>query len=196
MSKVSTKPKTLTVRDSYNQYAKDLLELNDTYTYRYANESSYGKILDASGKEVFSYKLYKKILALYYIKAAVKIIRGYAFDLGAGLGNIFLMRQGRNPLSKPRLNKGESFRLKRMMEAEGKEITKDNWKIYYTDEEFTKTAWFKPSYIKHLKFYKFAPSGGQAGKGFKQTMSKAITGNPSLLALYPFVPYRKPIAVN
>lgn len=196
MSKVSTPPKTLSVADSYQVYAKELIEENPTLKGERAYKLTFGRVLNEDGTIYIDYKQYKKILSLYFIKAGVKLINGYNLDLESGLGSIFIMRQGRNPATKPRLNKGESFKMKKQWEAEGKEITKDNWKIYYTDEEFTRTVWFKPSFVRNLTFYKFSPANGQPGKGFKQTMSRAISSKPSLLALYPFVPYQLKSTTN
>jgi len=190
MSKIATKPKTLGIKDSYEEYSKQVLIDNPTFTKERAYKLSNGKIYREDGSLYVSYKEYRNILALYYIKAGIKLIHGYTLDLLCNLGNIFIMRQGRNPSIKPRMNKGESFKRKRTMEAKGEEITKDNWKVFYTDEEFTRTNWFKHSYIKHITFYKFLPAGGQTGKGFRNIMSRTINSNPSLLAVYPFVPYK------
>jgi hypothetical protein len=191
MFKVSTTPKTLSVRHSYIEYAKNLLEENTSLTGKRAYTLKFGQICNEDGSIYIDYKLYKKILSLYFIKAGVKLINGHNFNLGSGLGYLFIMRQGRNPANKPRLNKGESFKYKKDLEAAGKEVTKDNWKIYYTDEEFVRTNWSKVTYTSNILFYKFSPANGQPGKGFKQLMSKTIAGNPSLLALYPYIPYKE-----
>jgi hypothetical protein len=190
MSKVATKPRTLTAVQSYDDYSKKLIATNASLRGKRAYKLTFGEVYNEDGTLYISYPTYKKILSLYFIKAGVKLINGYAVDLEHGLGHIFIMRQGRNPAIKPRLNKGESFKLKKQWEVEGKEITADNWKVYYMDEEFTRTNWFKPSFIKNLIFYKFSPAAGQPGKGFKQTMSRAISSKPSLLSLYPFVSYQ------
>jgi len=191
--KIATTPKTLSVKDSYLEYSKKLLNENTTLTAKRFYGSPYGKIFNEDGSLYIDYNLYKKILSLIYIKAGVKLIQGRNFNLGSALGYIFIMRQGRNPASKPRLNKGESFKYKKELEAQGKEVTKDNWKIYYTDEEFTRTNWSKVSFTRNILFYKFSPANGQPGKGFKQTMSRAISANPNLLINYPYIPYKAKI---
>jgi hypothetical protein len=191
--KIATIPKTLSAKDSYIEYSKKLLNENSTLTAKRAFGLVYGKVFNEDGSIYIDYNLYKKILSLIYIKAGVKLIQGRNFNLGSALGYIFIMRQGRNPTSKPRLNKGESFKYKKELEASGKEITKDNWKIYYTDEEFTRTNWSKVSYTRNILFYKFSPANGQPGKGFKQTMSRAISSNSNLLINYPYIPYKAKI---
>lgn len=191
MSKIATKPATLTAIQSYDEYSRSLLENNISLRGERAYRLTFGKIYNEDGSLYISYKIYKKILSLYFIKCGIKLIGGYSINLLSGLGALYLMRQGRNPSAKPRLNRGESFKLKRQMEEDKEEITKDNWKVYYTDDEFMRTNWHKPSFVKNLIFYKFCPAGGQPGKGFKQTMSRTISSNPSLLALYPFVLYKE-----
>jgi len=188
--KIATIPKTLSAKDSYKEYSKKLLSENSTLIAKRAYGLVYGKIFNEDGTLYIDYNQYKKILSLIYIKAGVKLIQGRNFNLGSALGYIFIMRQGRNPLLKPRLNKGESFKYKRQLEAEGKEVTKDNWKIFYTDEEFVRTNWSKVSYTRNISFYKFSAAGGQPGKGFKQTMSRAVSSNPSLLINYPYIPFK------
>ncbi len=191
MSKVATKPKTFTAIQSYEFYSQKLIAENTTLRGERAYKLKYGKIFNEDGSLYTSYNLYKQILSLYFIKCGVKLIDGFNLNLEHGLGYVFIMRQERNPASKPRLNKGESFKRKKDMEAAGEEITRDNWKIYYTDEEFTRTNWLKPlSFIRNIEFYKFAPAGGQAGKGFRNLMSRTISSNPNLLINYPFVPYK------
>lgn len=186
----STPPKTIGIMEVYNNYAKELLLANPTYTSERAFESAVGRIFDENEKEYITYKSYKNILALYYIKAGIKLIHGYALNLYSQLGNLFIMRQGRDPSAPLRLNRGESFKLKKQLEKEGKEVTKDNWRVYYTDEEFTRTNWHKPSFVPNIRFYGFKPAGGQPGKGFRALMSREISSNPRLLALYPYLPYK------
>jgi len=193
MSKVSTPPKTLSVRDAYIDYADRVILANPNYTFRRSSNITKGTIFTENGTFYMDYKEYKNILSLYYIKAGVSIIKGYAFNLNAGLGNIFLMRQGRDPSVKPKLNRGESFKIKKELDMKGVDTTNGCWKVFYTDTEFTRTQWHRIAFVRNITFYKFAPAGGQPGKGFKQTMSKAITANPKLLILYPFVPYTQKI---
>lgn len=189
--KIATKPKTFGVRDAYLDYAESVLvahpELKGSRAYSLTN----GVIKRVDGTVYTDYKIFRKIISLYYIKAGVRLINGYTLDLGSGLGDVFLLRQERNPLSKPRLNRGESFKLKKLLKEKGQEVTKDNWKVYYTDDEFIKTAWFRPSFVRNLEFYKFSPANGQPGKGFKQLMSRTVTSNPNMLILYPFLPYKR-----
>ncbi len=191
MSKVATTPKTFTAIQSYDQYSKTLIVENTKLRGERAYKLKYGKVYNEDGTLYIDYHLYKKILSLYFIKAGVKMIEGFNLNLEHGLGYLYIMRQERNPASKPRLNKGESFRLKKQLEEKGG-IEGDNWKVYYTDDEFTRTNWFKPysDFIRNIEFYKFAPAGGQAGKGFKQLMSRTISSNPNLVINYPFVPYK------
>lgn len=191
MEKIATKPKVFGIKDLYSNYVDTLLKNNPTFTTKTAFYVPKGIVYKEDGTKYIDYNTFKDITRLYYIKAGVNLINGQAFELGLALGNIFILRKGRNPLLKPRLNRGESFKLRKSMKAKGEEITKDNWKIFYVDEEYTTIAWHKPAGTKNIGFYKFSSANGQAGKGFKQIMSKSIFSNPRLLAFYPFVPYKK-----
>lgn len=191
MSKIATKPKVFGIKDLYNNYVDKILLNNPTFTTKVGYSLGRGYVFKEDKSVYIDYKIFKNITRLYYIKAGVSIINGQAFNLGTGLGNVFILRKGRNPLIKPRLNRGESFKLKRLLEKEGKEVTNTNWKIYYVDEEFAMVAWHKPIATENIAFYKFSAANGQPGKGFKQIMSRSICSNPKLLALYPFVPYKK-----
>jgi len=185
MSKVSTKPKTYGIHDSYRYYVQQLLkEVPELKGKRHAGIAN-GIILSPDGTEYITFKMYKNILGLYYMKMGVKLIHGYAFELHAGLGNIFIMRQERDHSLKPRVNRGESFKLRAKLKKENKELV--DWKVVYTDEEFVRTTWMKPKYVKNITFYKFSPANGKPGKGFKQLMSRTINSNKQLLALYPLV---------
>lgn len=191
MGKIATKPATFGIKDLYQNYIDKVLENNPSFTCKMEYYVYRGGVYKPDGSKYTDYKIFKNVTRLYYIKAGVNLINGQAFDLGTGLGNIFILRKGRNPLLKPRLNKGESFKLRKAMIARGEELTQDNWKIYYVDEEYTTVAWHKAAATRNIVFYKFSAANGQAGKGFKQTMSKSIFSNPRLLAFYPFVPYKK-----
>lgn len=189
MSKVATKPKTFTAVDSYNFYSEKLLKENLDLKGVRAYGRKYGKILKEDNTIYIDYPTYKKILALYFIKAGIKLIHGYTLDLLHQLGCLFILRIGRNPANLT-LNRVESFRRRKELKAQGRvDIKPEEWRTYYTDDEYVRLKWFKPSFVRNIKFYTFAPAGGQPGKGFKQLMSRSISSNRSLLSLYPFVPY-------
>lgn len=190
MSKVATKPKTFSAIQSYHAYAEKLLREDLSLKGVRAYNQKYGKILKEDGTIYIDYKRYRKILSLYFIKAGIKLIQGYTVDLLHQLGHLYILRIGRSP-NKLRLNRVASFNKLKELKASGKlDIKPEDWRTYYTDDEYIRLKWFKPSYIRNIKFYTFSPANGQPGKGFKQTMSRTISSNPSLLALYPFVPYK------
>lgn len=190
MSKIATKPKTFSVGHSYQHYAEKLLKTDLSLKGVRAFNQKYGKILKEDGTTYIDYPTYKKILSMYYIKAGVRLINGYTIDLLNQLGCLFILRIGRSP-SKLRLNRVVSFKRLKELRAEGRtDIKPEEWRTYYTDDEYIRLKWFKPSFVRNIKFYTFSPANGQPGKGFKQLMSRTISSNPSLLALYPFVPYK------
>lgn len=188
MSKVSTKPKTFGQIQSYAFYINKLLKEDLSLRGYRAYNQPYGRIITEDNKIKIDYPTYKKILALYYIKAGVKLINGYTVDLMHNLGCLFILRRQRNPAN-PRLDRVISSRKYKELKASGKPFTNTDWMTFYTDDEYIRIKWAKAHYHRNIRFYKFSPANGQAGKGFKQIMSRAISSNKSLLALYPFIPY-------
>lgn len=186
--KHSTKPKIFSVRHSYEDYGKKLIREDLSLKGKRDNGVANGIITKEDGSIYITYKLYKKILAAFFIKAAAKLLNGYAIDLLNGLGDLYICRIGRNP-NNQKLNKGESYKLRKQLKATNT-LTDDNWKIYYTDDEYIRLKWHKPSNIHNIMFYTFSPAGGQSGKGFRQLMSRSIVATPTLKALYPFIPYK------
>lgn len=188
MSKIATKPKIFSAQQSYEEFAKTLIKTDLTLKGVRKYSVTNGEVLKEDGSVYIDYKKYKKILASFCIKAAVKLLNGYTIDLLNGLGYLYICRIGRNP-NNPKLNRGESYKLRKEFK-EANTLTSDNWKVYYTDEEYVRVKWAKTSFIKNVMFYTFSPAGGQMGKGFRKVMSRTITANPSLKALYPFIPYK------
>lgn len=189
-SKIATKPKTFGPIQSYTYFVTTLLKERLDLKGKRAFNQQYGIVSEESGKVYIDYKLYKKILSLYFMKAGARLINGYTVDLLNTLGCLFILRIGRNP-ENLRLNRTDSFKKLKQLKATGRtDIRQEEWKSYYTDDEYIRLKWFKPSFVRNIKFYTFSPANGQPGKGFKQLMSRTISSNPRLLALYPFVPYK------
>lgn len=190
--KVSTKPATLSVHHMYALYANRLLATGKyigkrtaKYTWSIPNNAIFDK---ETGKEVMNYKLFKRVIALYNLYAGESLIKGYTLNLLNGLGNIFIARKERDPNIQS-LNQHESRKLYAKLKEEGT-LTKHNWKVFYTDNEFITTVWHKErKSLRNILFYKFVPAGGQPGKGFRAKVSKSIFANPMLKGLYPFIPH-------
>ncbi len=64
-------------------------------------------------------------------------------------------------------------------------------RIFFTDTDWCRVAWFKVKGVKNLSVYSFVPSGGQPGKGFRQTFSKANSENSLLRTNYIFAPFKR-----
>jgi hypothetical protein len=170
--------------DSYNSYVKKLLVDNIGFKAKSKGIYKYAEVYKEDGSLYISYKLYKKIVSLFNIKAGIKLIHGYHIHVPP-LGYLYIGIHKRSVV-KPRLNRGESFKLRKQLEAEGT-LTKENWLVYYTDDDYIKLTWFKQAAIRNIIYYKFLPAGGQPNKGFRQIMSREISSNPNLKALYPFI---------
>lgn len=177
---------TISTEDTYNAYIKK--KIGEGLKYSHAKKK---KILSIENKEYMTYKLYKEVISLFSTLAGEKLIKGYSIDISP-LGNIYIARIKRN-FNKPRLNRPESFKLRKELKVSG-ELTKENWRIYYTDDEFIKLMWHQTSATRNIIFYQFKPAGGQPGKGFRSTMSREINSNPNLKALYPYIDNNKKAA--
>lgn len=197
IDKPIVKPKTFSAMDMWKYHISKLQKENDKLKTKSENGVAKCKLVDENGNVVADYKTFKKVIALHNIKCATKLIHGYTINLNSGLGYLFVARIERSLTAKPRLNRGESFKLRAKLKAEGT-LTEDNWRIYYNDDDYIKLKWFRPSYnrardtrMQNIIFYKFLPAGGQSAKGFRQTLSREVRTNPSLKALYPFIKNNK-----
>jgi hypothetical protein len=124
-------------------------------------------------------------------KATASIINGYSYDLLNGMGYLFVIRKERRPDS-PRLNRNASYKLRKELKEKGT-LTEHNWKIFYQEDDYCKTHWFKPStrfirskYCPDIKIYSFKPV-----KQYRIALVRTILVNPTVKAFYPFVPLPK-----
>lgn len=190
MSKVATKLGIVSAEQMYKMFIKELLAKNPTYKAKRLRSIADGQILDASGTVVFTYFEFKTILSACNKRVGLKLIKGYTYDFGYGLGDLFIARIDRNPNTTV-FNRGASFTLRRKLKAENK-LTETNWKVPYGDDDFISTVWHKSNgKMRNLIFYKFKTAGGQPGKGFRQALSGANKKNSTLKSLYPLLPTKK-----
>lgn len=196
MSKVSQKPPTVSVLQMYYMYAKGLLGKEPTYKAKAWKYITDGQVIDEmTGKVVIDYPTFKKVLATFNKKIGEKLIKGYAFDVGHGLGDLFMVRVERSSTCSG-INRSESFKLRKKLKEEGK-LTDTNWKVPYTDDEFIMLMWHKGNQkAPNAHLYKFKTAGGQPGRGFKHQISSANMRNPHLKALYPYLPARTLVPVK
>lgn len=188
---------TLSAHDVFKAYAQKLVKENPELKIRSHNGVSSYLVVKPDKTVLIDFKTFKQVLALYNTKAGTKLINGYSINLLNGLGYLYVARIKRSLIAKPKLNKGLSYKLRKELLEKG-ELTRDNWKRYYTDDDYVKVMWFKPSYTRanvagfdNVIFYKFLPAGGNKGKGFKQRLSVSIRHKSELLALYPYIVNKK-----
>jgi len=137
-------------------------------------------------KKIIDYKTFKNILTVYNTKAGEKIIDGKKVNLLNGLGYLCGRRVERN-FNKKSINWEETDKLR---DKDGNLPIKNGKKVvvFYTNDDWCRVAWCKTSAIKNVSVYAFVPSGGQKGKGFRQTFSKAIERNPALALKFEYFP--------
>ncbi len=187
MTKIATKLGTVSAKDMYQSFVDQLLKDKPLFKARIWKNIPRGEIYDDKGNTYITYNQYKAILSAYNKKAADRLIKGYTLDLMNGLGNLFAARVERGAKN-TRLNIAASLKLKKRYEEEGK-LTKDNWKVPYTDDDFMGIIWHKGNgLLNNISLYKFKTAGGQPGKGFRQHFSKFIQNNEYIKGIYPYLP--------
>jgi hypothetical protein len=187
MSKVPSKIKLYSTEDMYNLWLENHLRDNPTHTAKRCRSIDRGQVLDEKGKVVFTYFKFKEILKIHNKLVGENIIKGKTYDLGNSLGNIFIARIERNSKGQ-RMNRGESFKLRKKLKEAGT-LTKDNWKVYYLDDDYCSLTWHKNlRHHRNVHLYSFKTAGGQPGKGFRQQMTRTINFHPEYKGFYPFLP--------
>jgi hypothetical protein len=191
MSKKATKLETVSVLEMYYMYIKDLLKREPFYEAKQYKYVTKGQVIDTlSGKVIINYPQFKKVISTFNKRVGEKVIKGFTFDLGCGLGDLYMARIERPP-NHGRLNMAESLKLRKKLENAGK-LTAENWKVPYTDDNFIKLMWHKGNgKLPNIHLYKFKTAGGQQGKGFRHQISAANKRNPHLQGLYPLFPNKQ-----
>jgi hypothetical protein len=175
--------------DIYRAYAADLLLKNPTwwgkYDYAirtYKNFYIYRKLDNGSIEEVINYRRFKQILEVYLKEAKNQIIQGGQFSLGSYTGFIAARRVERN-FANPKVNWAET--AKQPKDENGK-ATK---LIFFMDEDWCRIAWNKVGRAAAYAHYKFVPTGGAPGVGFKTDFIAALKHNVHLKYKYPYFPF-------
>lgn len=188
--KVATKPAVVSAEQAFVKYARNFVEKNPTYKLKgYNRYMTDGTILAPDGKIHVDYGRFKEILAACNHEIADKLINGFTYDLGHGLGDLFVGRIIRPP-NHNKLDIRASLNLRKKLEAEGK-LTEENWKIPYTDDEFIMLVWHKgngKATRNGTHIYKFKTAGGAVGKSFRSKLSQANKHNLLLKSFYPVLP--------
>jgi len=189
--KISTALDTVSAEDMYQDYVKGLLKDNKNLRAKKFSYVTNGIVFDVNTNEVYiTYKQFKEILSTYNQLAGDKIVEGYAWKVGAQLGDMFVARIER-PANSRKLDRQKSFKRRKELKEAGL-LTKDNWQVPYTDDDFIMVMWHKGNgQLRNIHLYKFKTAGGQPGKGFKAKVSGGVRRRPELKALYPYLPSKK-----
>lgn len=181
-TKVSTRPKTFSAQDIYVFYAEKYLQNNpECYSRYYCGK--HGKIFNKDGELVMSYKKFKEILTHLNITIGDFLIDGYKLKLTHGLGYLYLARMEANPNNR-NINYNETKRIRKQLAEQGKN---EKVTVYYTEDEYLRLKYHKPSYTRNLMFYQFSPASGPSG--FKLKFSHSY--NKTRRSLYPFIPLKR-----
>jgi hypothetical protein len=186
MSKIPAKIKLFSTVDMYTDWLKKYKQENPTHTTKDLNSIDDGQILDENGKVVFTYHKFKEILKMHNKLVGDNIIKGKTYNLGNKLGNLFIARKERNSKGQ-RMNRGESFKLRKKLK-ETDTLTKDNWKVYYVDDDYCSLVWHKTlQNHRNVHLYNFKTAGGQPGRGFRQQITRTLNFHPEYKGFYPYL---------
>lgn len=188
MSKISTSLGKVSADNMYFDYVKELTTNNPSLKAKKYKHMTNGAVYTTVDEQIYiTYTQFKEILSTYNILAGEKIVAGYTWKLGLHLGDLFIARIER-PHNGRKLNKYLSFQRRKQLKEAGT-LTKDNWQIPYTDDDFIMVMWHKGNgQLNNIHLYKFKTAGGQPGKGFRFKVSNGVTTKPQLKALYPYLP--------
>jgi len=190
MSKVATLPATFSAEDMWNLiYVKEHLDKHPKHKVKVLRSILKGQIIDENGKVVITYFQFKAVLSAANKKIGNKLIKGYAYDLMNGLGDLFVARIERSETTKG-FDRGASFKLRKQLKEKGVPLTNDNWKVLRSNEDqFIGTTWHDGNgRLSNINLYSFKTAGGQPGKGFRQLLSQSVKRNPAMKGLYPLLP--------
>ena len=177
--------------DIYRAYGNELLRRNPTwwgkydYSVRsYKNYYIYKKLPGGGVEEVINYRKFKLILEIYLREAKRAIIQGSQFNLGNYMGFIAARRVERN-FNNPKVNWQETEKQPKTEKGKASKL------IYFLDDDWCRIAWNKVTKSLAQVQYRFVPTGGALGVGFKTDFVAALKHNPHLKYKYPYYPYIK-----
>jgi hypothetical protein len=119
---------------------------------------------------------------VYLKEAKTHIIEGGQFNLGNYTGFIAARRVERN-FANPKVNWEETAKQPKGPTGKASKL------IYYTDDDWCRIAWNKLGRAVAYSHYKFVPTGGALGVGFKTDFIAALKYNPHLKFKYPYYPF-------
>lgn len=120
-----------------------------------------------------SKETFKKVCKEFNKQVIEFLIEGYSFELGHHLASFKIVRCERS-FKKPRVNWGESNKLKAKLLEEGKQLYDsktgegEQWIVFFTDDFFCKVHWEKyRCKVPNKSAYEFVPSRGLKGLSTK-----------------------------
>lgn len=180
-----------TVSHMWIAYVKKLLRDNPTYYTKHRKGSYVPKffIYDmVNGKKIniIDYGKFRDVIVQFLERAKFEIISGNAITI-PHCGRITANRIERDFRSK---RKAVDWK-KSMESGKNSETGKMNKIYYFTNDDYSRIAWFKVSHITNITMYEFIPTkSGESDRegGFKTELSDALKLDPYLKYRYLFSP--------
>jgi hypothetical protein len=145
--------------------------------------------------EAINYKTFSAVITSVLDKAKDSIIKGERLILPGGMGNIVGRRVERD-FSKKSIDFKSTAKVPKVWSEEKQRMTPSKI-IFYTENDWCRIGWGKPSIIKNISVYEFKPTRNlRSGKGFNQMFSSALIANPALKYKYVYFPLPSKIKQN
>lgn len=180
-TKQKSNQRNFTAYDMYRYYTTKLLEENPNYKAEYDKIICVKgifviyKVVDHVKTFIVDYRMFRKVLETYNLKATDAVIQGERLNLGYGLGFIQGRRIERS-FTRPQVDFGASYKA-RLKDPKAEYV-------YYTSEDYCRIAWNKQGGVKNSYIYEFVPAA--TANGFRKRFSRALIDNPLLKFRYEY----------
>jgi len=171
-------------------YEKKSLNKTNTLLSHYKNTISG---LESGLVLYITFEKFKNILKTHNELLQERLLTGYKYTISPKLGYLEMREISRN-FGKKRVDFGETNKAKRRLLEKGHKeedlynlttnpTSKLKYVVYYVDDSYTIVYWVKGKF-PNCSVYKFKPSSGQVGKGFKNNIAITLKKKPYLKSLY------------
>ena len=159
------------------------------YVYKMNNGKKIGKKVP-----IIQYDEFRKIIETFLDKAKTEIIQGNSVTI-PHCGRIAAQRIERDFRSK---RKPKDWK-RTMASGKNPETGKYNKVYYFTNDDYSRIAWFKTNYVTNISLYEFVPTASGASNkegGFKTQFSKALETDEFLKYRFLFSPLTEYVMIE
>jgi len=152
------------------------------------------RVLPLENTVYIDYNTFKTILKQHNESMQDYLLKGYRFKLSYRLGYLEMRKVFRN-FDRKRIDFGATRKKKARLLKEG--VKQEELRcsvspegtveyiVYFKEDYYPVLSFISARVIPNSSVYKFIPSGGQVGKGFKNKIQNTIKEKPYLMSLFP-----------